>query len=88
MTAQNLAVCFAPNLFSLSSAPLYKVSSGMVRKGSFKRNTLTPGLSPTQLASNKEVTDSVVSEDSKIASVLGIISHHACHRCQVTASVR
>lgn len=60
MTAQNLAVCFAPTLFSVSTA-LHKVSSGVVRMGSFKRNTLTPGLSPHQLASTKEVTDSVVS---------------------------
>lgn len=67
MTAQNLAVCFAPTLFSLSN-PLQKVSSGLVRRGSFKRNTLTHGLSPAQMAGNKEVNDSVVSMATDVGS--------------------
>lgn len=61
MTVQNLAVCFAPSLFALSS-PFPKGSSSLSRRGSFKRNTITPGLSPSQMATNKEVNDSVVSE--------------------------
>ena len=59
MTPQNLGVCFSPTLFFLAN-PMLKTNS-LMRRGSFKRNTVNPGLSPTQLASHKDVNDTVVS---------------------------
>ena len=60
MTPQNLGVCFSPTLFFLAN-PMLKTTNSLMRKGSIKRNTLNPGLSPTQLATSKDVNDSVVS---------------------------
>jgi len=65
MTPQNLAVCFAPTLFSLSSSLRAKTSNSLSRKGSFRRNAVQPTLTPEQVASNKEISESVVSEGGR-----------------------
>ncbi len=62
MTPQNLAVCFAPTLFSLTNSLKPKATSSLSRKGSFKRNNVHTTLTPELVASNKEITESVVSE--------------------------
>ena len=64
MDAKNLALCFSPSLFSLSSSPSKQTPSNpFPRIPSIKRgHTLnhTSSASPLTLSSTKEVTETVV----------------------------
>ena len=63
MDAKNLALCFSPSLFSLSSSPskMHSTPSNpFPRMPSLKRHTLNSSASPLTLSSTKEVTETVV----------------------------
>ena len=67
MDAQNLAVCLAPSLFALSN-PIPKVypSNSLVRRASFRRTTVNSGRTHMNIATSKEVNESVVSLTSTV----------------------
>ena len=68
MDAQNLAVCLAPSLFALSNAiPKVYATNSLVRRASFRRTTVNPGRTHMNIATSKEVNESVVSLTSTMA---------------------
>ena len=92
MDAQNLAVCLAPSLFALSNPlPKLHTSNSLVGRSSFRRTVVNPRRTHMNIATSKEVNESVVSWTNTHTHTHTISSltyntpwHHTNKGCQMT----